>query len=188
MTMPTFPSSNMEKPVYPASMTMPWTTRFVLVPMSVHTPPRMVAYDKGMRNFVGESRWRSAQRLIIGAKITTTGVLLRKAEMKATAGSMRACTPRMVARRLGNRCSRSVLSSPERRTPSLTRKSIATVIMPLLEKPSRSSFGLKMPAHMKATAPESRMRPGRMRSLMSAMMSTDNMMMTNMAWNPTVVV
>ena len=89
MNMPTFPSSNMENPSYPASMTMPCTTRLVDVPINVHIPPRMVAYDKGISSFVAGTFIRSAQRFTIGAKMTTIGVLLRNAEVKLTAGSIR---------------------------------------------------------------------------------------------------
>lgn len=85
MNMPTFPSSNMENPSYPASMTMPCTTRLVDVPINVHIPPRMVAYDNGISSFVAGTFMRSAQRFTIGAKITTIGVLLRNAEVKLTA-------------------------------------------------------------------------------------------------------
>ena len=92
ITTPTFPNSNMVNPVYPASITMPCTTRLVLVPISVQTPPRIVAYERGMSSFVAAMPCRSAQRLIMGAKMTTTGVLLRKAEMKATTGNIRDCT------------------------------------------------------------------------------------------------
>ena len=67
------------------------TTRLVEVPISVHIPPSMVAYERGIKNLVAGMRTDSAQRLIIGAKITTTGVLLRKAETKEIAGSIRAC-------------------------------------------------------------------------------------------------
>ena len=123
----------------------------------------------------------SAQRLIIGAKMTTTGVLFRKAEMPAMVGSMRSCTCRMEAPLPGSRRPSRRSSRPERLTPSLTRKSRATVIMPLLENPSSISSGLSMPAHRKATAPESRMRPGRMRSRMRATMTKARTMRTKMA-------
>ena len=43
ITPPTFPSSNIENPLYPSSSIIPWTTRFVEVPMSVHIPPSIAA-------------------------------------------------------------------------------------------------------------------------------------------------
>ena len=176
---PIRPSSNIVKPSKPASSTMPWTTRLVDVPMSVHIPPRIVTYDRGIRNFVAGSLARSAHRLIIGAKITTTGVLLRKAETKAMTGIMRSCTRFTVDCPLGSRHASSCSSRPERRTPSLTRKSRATVTMPLLLKPSSRSLGVRMPVHMNSTAPENRMRPGRILSSTRATMMTARTRMTN---------
>ena len=91
MKIPTRPNSNIPKPLYPASKIIPSTTRLVEVPISVHIPPSIVAYEIGIKNLVAEIQTDSAQRLIIGAKITTTGVLLRKAETKEITGSIRAC-------------------------------------------------------------------------------------------------
>ena len=95
MTSPIFPNSNMFSPRSPSvgfaaasSSAMPWTTRFVDVPISVQSPPRMVANDSGMSSFVAGIPTRSAQRFTMGAKMTTTGVLLRKAEMNDTIGIM----------------------------------------------------------------------------------------------------
>ena len=68
---------------------MPCTTRLVEVPIKVQIPPKMVTYDRGIRNFVAGSLTESAHRLMMGAKITTTGVLFRKAEMKEMVGSIR---------------------------------------------------------------------------------------------------
>ena len=45
--------------------------------------------ERGIRNFVAGSLTYSAHRFIIGAKITTTGVLFRKAEIKAIGGNIR---------------------------------------------------------------------------------------------------
>ena len=163
---------------------MPCTTRLVLVPMSVHTPPNMVAYDRGMSSFVAATPYFSAQRFIMGANITTTGVLLRKADIKAITGSMRACTCRSPAPCwCGSKRRRSASSKPDRRTPSLTRKSMATVIMPLLAKPSSSSLGDNMPAHMNTTAPEKSINPGRILSFINAVMTKNNTIITNSACN-----
>ncbi len=42
MNIPTFPSSNIEKPSNPASNIIPCTTRLVEVPINVQIPPRIV--------------------------------------------------------------------------------------------------------------------------------------------------
>ena len=68
---------------------MPWTTRLVDVPMSVHMPPRMAAYDSGMRNLRTARPVLRAHCLMIGMKTTTTGVLFRKADTAAIVGRMR---------------------------------------------------------------------------------------------------
>ena len=132
-----------------------------------------------MSNLVGDTLCCSAHRLIMGAKMTTTGVLLRKAEMKETAGIMRNCTRRTANCPFGKSQPNICSSSPDRRTPSLTRKSRATVIIPLLEKPSKTSFGVSTPAHRKTTAPEKSTMPGRNASLMSATSSSRRTMVTN---------
>ena len=59
-------------------------------------------------------------------------------------------------------------SMPLLLTPSLTRKSRATVIIPLFEKPSRHSFGCRMPAQSIITTQLNRMSPGFNLSAMSA--------------------
>ena len=107
---PIYANSNMERPRTPlsgckaaSSSAIPCTTRLVEVPMSVHIPPTMVAYESGMSNLVAGCFIFSAQRLSMGAKITTTGVLLRKAEMNEMVGSMRSCTLRMEVFLFGNR-------------------------------------------------------------------------------------
>lgn len=61
-----------------------------------------------------------------------------------------------------------MLSAPLRRMPSLTRNSIATVIMPLLLKPSSISFGVMIPAHRNMTTTLSMIMPGRITSQTNA--------------------
>ena len=61
---------------------MPCTTRLVEVPIKVQIPPKIVTYERGIRNLVAGNFTDSAQRFIIGANMTTTGVLLRKADIK----------------------------------------------------------------------------------------------------------
>ena len=68
---------------------MPCTTRLVEVPIKVQIPPKIVTYERGIRNLVAGNFTDSAQRFIIGANMTTTGVLLRKADIKEIVGSMR---------------------------------------------------------------------------------------------------
>ena len=91
MKTPTLPNSNIPNPLYPASKIIPSTTKLVEVPISVHIPPNMVAYEIGIKNLVAGIQTDSAHRLTIGAKITTTGVLFKKAETKEITGSIRAC-------------------------------------------------------------------------------------------------
>ena len=81
---PTLPSSNIVKPSNPASSIRPCTTRFVEVPIRVHIPPKIAAYESGIRNFLRGRPTRLAHALICGMKITTIGVLFRKADAEAT--------------------------------------------------------------------------------------------------------
>ena len=85
---PTLPNSNIEKPSYPASSIIPCTSKLVEVPIKVHIPPNIVAKDNGIKNLVAGNFTTSAQRLITGAKMTTTGVLFKKAEIKAIEGNI----------------------------------------------------------------------------------------------------
>src|SRR5699024_8259055 len=69
-----------ENPSSPKSSNRPWTTRFVDVPINVIIPPRIVAYDKGSKNFEA-SYQRSIHHLFrIGVNVATIGVLFRNAE------------------------------------------------------------------------------------------------------------
>ena len=63
--------------------------------------------------------------------------------------------------------------------PSLTRKSNATVIIPLLENPSNMSFGVSMPAQRNTTAAENSIIPGRIRSFISASTTSKRTTTTN---------
>jgi len=104
--------------------------------------------------------------------------LFKKAEMAATLGSRRANTPRTLMALSGSSARSTFSSTPLRRTPSLTRNSSATVIIPLFEKPSSNSFGVSSPAQKNTTAPLNSTRPGRMRSLMSAIITSANTKIT----------
>ena len=52
--------------------------------------PNIVTYERGIKNLVAGKWTVRAHRLMIGAKITT-GVLFKKAEIKATEGNKRNC-------------------------------------------------------------------------------------------------
>ena len=64
----------------PDSSSSPETTRFVEVPISVSTPPRIAAKLIGMRNGDGERPARRAHATTLGATIATIGVLFRNAD------------------------------------------------------------------------------------------------------------
>ena len=121
-----------------------------------------------MRNLVHGSPTRLAQFLMIGAKITTTGVLFRNAENALTSGSTRICALATVAPAPGSSLFTTSASAPLWRTPSLTRKSRPTVIMPRLLNPATICLGEMMPAAMNTTTTESSTMPGRILSRMSA--------------------
>ena len=176
---PTLPNSNIVNPSYPASRIMPCTTKLVDVPIRVQIPPKMVTYERGIRNFVAGSLTDSAQRLMIGAKITTTGVLLRKAETKAIGGSIRNCALKTVVFPSGNNFLMSCPNAPLWRMPSLTRKSIPTVIIPLLLKPSSISFGVNIPAQRNSTTTVSNTIPDLSPSHINAAIMPTNASNTN---------
>ena len=134
------------------------------VPIKVHIPPNIVTYERGIKNFVAGSLTASAHRLMIGAKITTTGVLFRNADTKATGGSILACALKTVVFPSGSSFLINWPKAPLCRTPSLTRKSMATVIIPLLLKPSSISLGVRMPTQRKNTTTVRRTIPGRILS------------------------
>src|SRR5699024_12311427 len=77
---PTTDNVKIEKPSNAYSNNMPWTTRFVDVPSKVIVPPKIVAYDDGIKNLKGEMPCSSHQFLMIGVKVTTIGVLFRDAD------------------------------------------------------------------------------------------------------------
>jgi hypothetical protein len=140
----------------------------VEVPIKVHTPPKIVAYDSGIRNLEGGRFNFSAQRFMTGAKMITTGVLFRKAD-NAEIGNMMDVSMRGIERCcLGSDNAANLLRIPEYRTPSLTKKSTPTVNMPLFENPAANSVGVIIPIAIKKTAPEKRINPGRMASFARA--------------------
>ena len=92
----------------------------------------------------------------------------RKADKAAMVGSRRALALVTVVCSLGSNPRMTCSKMPLLRTPSLTRKSNATVIIPLFEKPSRHSLGLKIPAQSIITTQVNRMSPGFNLSAISA--------------------
>ena len=72
-----------------------------------------------------------------------------------------------MSRRTGSSHLTRCPSASLRRTPSLTRNSSATVIIPSLPNPARASCGVRMPVHMKSTTPENSTKPGRNQSAIS---------------------
>ena len=55
-----------------------FTNRFEPEPIKVVMPPKMAANDSGIINLDGGRSKRSASACMMGMKITTTGMLLRK--------------------------------------------------------------------------------------------------------------
>ena len=122
----------------------------------------------------------SAQRLIIGANMTTTGVLFRKAEIKAMEGNMRSCALQTVVFPCGNSFFTTCPNAPLWRIPSLTRNNSPTVIIPLLLNPSSISLGVKIPTQRKKTTTVSKTIPGLNLSHINAAIMPINAKSTNM--------
>ena len=74
----------------------PLTRRFVLVPISVHIPPRIVAYDKGNKSRLLLPGIRLLRSPTTGSIAATTGVLFRNALTAATGTSNRSWASRRV--------------------------------------------------------------------------------------------
>ena len=92
----------------------------------------------------------------------------RNAEMKAMEGNMRACALNTVVLPCGRIRLMTCDKAPDCRTPSLTKKSKATVIMPLLLKPSSISFGVMMPKQRNTAVTVKSIMPGRITSFTKA--------------------
>ena len=137
-------------PVFP--FTNPLTTMFVLVPMSVHKPPRTTAAFIGIRSFETLKRCFLAQSRIAGTISATTGVLFMKAETNAGPIIVRSWAEASVAGRPST-LSTTVASAPVRSTAAATTNSAATVIIPSLAIPLRASSGVRIPAARSTTTP-----------------------------------
>ena len=138
------------------------------MPISVHIPPKMAEYESGIRNFLRDNPARLHHALMWGIKMTTMGVLFRKAEIKATVGTIRIYPRRIVLPSgVGNRWLIIGVRHSLERIPSLTRKSRATVIIPLFEKPASASVVDITPAARSSTTTEKSINPGRRYSFIS---------------------
>ena len=126
--------------------------RFVLVPMSVHMPPRIAAYESGMSRR-DAARWmRRDQSDTSGSRIVTMGVLLRKALATVTGIMRRICA---LIRRFGqpSRGRTAAARMPVSPRPAATTNMAATVTMPSLEKPASAAPGVTIPPTMSTATP-----------------------------------
>jgi hypothetical protein len=76
--------SNMPKGSKPCCRATPSTSMFVEVPIIVQVPPKIVAKDSGISSFEGATEKVCAKLIMTGVRITTTGVLLMKADITIT--------------------------------------------------------------------------------------------------------
>ena len=77
-------SVNIPKPGRPLCRATPSTNTLVDVPIKVHIPPKIEAYDSGISNLLAEKPASFAVLRIMGMKRATIGVLLMNAETRAT--------------------------------------------------------------------------------------------------------
>jgi hypothetical protein len=128
----------------------------------------MVAYESGIRNF-WEERFRfSAHFLTMGAKMITMGVLFRNADINEIGNITRRNNDLIFPLRRGKKKVASLVSAPDCVIPSLTTNSIATVTIPLFEKPASTSLALMVPNIIRNISAENRISPGRITSLAKA--------------------
>ena len=152
-TIPTGAISKIEKAGRPCSRATPSTSRLVEVPISVHVPPRIAAYDKGIRSCVGAMPILRASRTAIGMSTTTTGVLFIKAEAAMVPMKNRRST--VLGRSLALEVSQvAAASSVPVRTKAPDRTNMAAMVMgALFEKTPITSLVLIRPSTRKAAAP-----------------------------------
>jgi hypothetical protein len=82
----------------------PATTTFVLVPISVHRPPRIVANDNGISNFEAGTWTFLAHSMTAGNSAATSGVLFMNADIEAIGIIMRSCATATVFGTPNTRC------------------------------------------------------------------------------------
>jgi hypothetical protein len=128
----------------------------------------MVAYESGIRNFCDERLSFSVQFLMMGAKIITTGVLFRKAEINETGNMILGIRNAILLLLRGKYDCANRLRIPDCLTPSLTRNKIATVIIALFENPFKASSSLIIPNTSRMVVAEKSIRPGLIISLKRA--------------------
>jgi hypothetical protein len=105
---------------------------------------------------------------MIGAKIITTGVLFRKAEIKETGNMIRGSKNTIFPLFRGKYDWANLFKIPDCLTPSLTIKRIPTVIIPSLAKPANASLSLITPSARSIVVAENKISPGRITSLYKA--------------------
>ena len=127
---------------------MPSTTRFVLVPMSVHVPPRMLAKESGIITCSFGMWMFSAQRWTMGIITATTGVLFKKPDTNAMGTIRRTCAPAIV-RGLPSSLDMYQSKPPVALIPAATTNNVATVNSPSLLNPARPSSTETTPAAMR---------------------------------------
>ena len=127
---------------------MPNTTRFVLVPMSVHVPPKMDANDSGIITCSFGMFMFSAHRWTMGIITATTGVLFRNPDVSAMGTISRSCAPAIV-RGLPSSLDMYQSRPPVALIPAATTNNVATVIRPSLLNPARPSSTETIPAAMR---------------------------------------
>jgi hypothetical protein len=98
----------------------PATTTFVLVPINVHKPPRIVAKLSGMRSFETGIRNLRAHSMTAGTIAATSGVLFMKAETVATGSIMRICAAVVVRGLPNTRCAIQPMTPVSRKAVTTT--------------------------------------------------------------------
>ncbi len=139
--------------------TSPTTTRLVLVPISEHVPPRIVAQLSGIISREADTPMRFDQSLTIGTIAATSGVLLMNAEIAADGTMRRSCAPITVRGRPRTRRTKKS-SAPVSRIAAATTNSTPTVSMPSFANPANASLLLRMPHESSSTTPPSNVTSG----------------------------
>mmetsp|Transcript_88455 Transcript_88455/g.245639 ORF Transcript_88455/g.245639 Transcript_88455/m.245639 type:complete len:213 (+) Transcript_88455:2040-2678(+) len=126
------------------SCIIPLMTRFVEVPIIVSTPPPMLAYERGIKNFEGAKSRARAQSRTIGMNRATNGALLMKHPKKRVMQQSLQSDPNSDV--LSPSVARAVRSiSLERSTAFTTTNMEPTTTKELLLKPSRASMVVIIP-------------------------------------------
>ena len=116
----------------------PATTRFVLVPIIVHTPPKVAAKAIGMNNLDGLMFVFLQISSTTGMNMATTGVLFRNALSVVTGKSNFNCAPSTVRGRPNNGCTTNAMA-PVWVSPATTTNNAPTVSKPEFPMPANAS-------------------------------------------------